>query len=160
MELVHLAAAASQRDEVVRATYEHLILFECTDAETVLVCAALGEGTKNDLGVWLQVSDAYPAQLAARDVATLAALVSLRHVVIQAKEHSKDHADVVRALLSNDEVNFTNVVASISGAYNRPAPPSRVSVWSYDEGTLVNGENVLRTKSVEENSAGELTFFA
>ncbi|HEV3188442.1 MAG TPA: hypothetical protein VGZ04_10415 [Acidimicrobiales bacterium] len=160
MELVHLAAAESQRDEVVRVTRDHLMLFECTDAETVLVGASLGDRLTADVGVWLSVTSAYPAQLAARDVATLAALVPLRHVVIHAGEHSKDHADVVRALLTNDEVNFTNDVATISGAFNRPAPPEPVTVWSHEDDRLVNGDTVLTKHSVEVSDAGELTYFA
>ncbi|HEV3267862.1 MAG TPA: hypothetical protein VGZ68_05620 [Acidimicrobiales bacterium] len=160
MELVHLAATASRRDEALRVFLDHLILFECTDAETVLVVASLGDRVTTDLGVWLSVTSAYSAQLAARDVATLSALVPLRHVVIDASERAEDHADVVRALLTNDEVNFTNGVATIRGAYNRPAPPTSVSVWSHDEDRLRNGDEVLTRRSVEESDVGELTYFA
>jgi len=160
MELVHLAAAELQRDEVVHVAQDHLILFECTDAETVLVCASLGDRLTTDVGVWLSVTNAYPAQLVARDVKTLSAIVPLRHVVVQSSERSKDHADVVRALLTNDEVNFTNDVATISGAFNRPAPPQPVTVWSHEDGRLVNGDTVLTKHSDEESDAGELTYFA
>jgi hypothetical protein len=159
MELVHLAAAESRRDEVVRASFDHLILFQCTDAETVLVAASLVDRVTNDFGVWLSVTSAYPAQLAARDVATLSAIVPLRHVVVQASSHSGEHADVLRALLTNDEVNFTNDVARIAGAYNRPAPPAPVTVWSFDQHRLVNGDDVLAKVRLEESGAGELTYF-
>jgi hypothetical protein len=159
MELVHVAATASQRDEVVRATRDHVVLFQCIDAETVLVAASLVDRVTNDFGVWLSVTSAYPAQLAARDVATLSAIVPLRHVVIQASARSREHADVLQALLINDEVNFTNDVARIAGAYNRPAPPAPVTVWSYDNERLVSDDDVLTQRRVEESAAGELTYF-
>ncbi|MHB8379446.1 MAG: hypothetical protein ACYDB2_05950 [Acidimicrobiales bacterium] len=160
MELVRLAAAASQRDGVVRASRDHLILLQCTDAETVLVAASLVGQLTSDVGVWLLITDAYPAQLAARDVATLSAIVPLRHVAVEARAHSKDHADVLQSLLTNDEVNFTNDVARISGAYNRPAPPTPVTVWSYDQDRLVSGDDVLTKVRVEVRAEGELTYFA
>ncbi|HVA53300.1 MAG TPA: hypothetical protein VNF05_07275 [Acidimicrobiales bacterium] len=160
MELVHAAAAVAQRDEVVRATRDHLVLFQCTDAETVLVAATFVDRVTRDFGVWLSVTEAYAAQLAARDVATLAAMVPLRHVVVQASERPKAHADVLRALLTNDEVNFTNEVARIVGAYNRPAPPVPVTVWHYDDDRLVSGDAVLTQRSVQRIDAVELTYFA
>jgi hypothetical protein len=160
MELVRAAATESQRDEVVRATRDLLILFQCTDAETVLVAASLVDRVTSDFGVWLSVTNAYPAQLAARDVATLSAIVPLRHVVVEASERAKDHADVLRALLTNDEVNFTNGVANIAGAYNRPAPPAPLTVWSYDEERLVDGDVILTQRRVEKSDAGELTYFS
>jgi hypothetical protein len=160
MELVHVAAAQSRRDEVVRATHSHLVLFECLDAETVLMAASFVDRFTSDFGVWLTVTSAYPAQLVARDVATLAAIVPLRHVVIDASSRADERADVVRALLTNDEVNFTNGVARIVGAFNRPAPPLPVTVWSHDDGRLVSGDELLTQRRAESNDAGEMTFFA
>lgn len=160
MELVRVAAAESQRDEVVRVTNDHLVLFQCTDAETVLVAASLVDRVASDFGVWLTITNAYPAQLAARDVATLSAIVPLRHVVVEARTRSDEHADVVRALLTNDEVNFINGVARIAGAYNRPAPPVPVTVWNYDDDRLVSGDDVLTQRRVEESAAGKMTYFA
>jgi hypothetical protein len=72
---------------------------------------------------------------------------------------SNEHADVVRALLTNDEVNFTNAVVSLVGAYNRPAPPSPLTVWSYDGQRLVSGDQVLSPGRVESDDVGELTYF-
>lgn len=160
MELVHVAATASQRDEVVALAARHVILFQSTDAETVLVAASFVNRVTSDFGVWLTVSAAYPAQLAARDVATLAALVPLRHVVIEARSTAHEHADVVRALLTNDEVNFTNSVVRLVGAFNRPAPPEPITVWSYDAGRLTSGGELLTRRRVEDGDAGEMTFFA
>jgi hypothetical protein len=159
MELVRLVAALADREAVVRFAQERSLLFRCADADTVLVAASMSGRLTNPFGVWLVVGELYPAQLAARDVATLAALVPLRNVVIEASSLSSEHADVVRALLTNDEVNFANTVVSLVGAYNRPAPPSPLTVWSYDGTRLVSGELVLSPGRVEASDAGELTYF-
>jgi hypothetical protein len=159
VELVRLAAATAQRDAVVRLANERTVLFRCADADTVIVAASMSGRLTSPFGVWLVVGEAYPAQLAARDVATLAALVPLSHVVVEAGSMSNEHADVVRALLTNDEVNFTNAVVSLVGAYNRPAPPSPLTVWSYDGQRLVSGDQVLSPGRVESDDVGELTYF-
>src|SRR5665213_377750 len=160
MVLIHLVAAEAQRDEVVRVANAHPVVFQCSDADTVEVAASLVDRLTADFGVWLVVSKEYSAQVAARDVATLAAIVPLRHVVVAASSQSHEHADVLRALLTNDEVNFTNSVASIVGAYNRPAPPAPIRVWSYDDERLVSGDDVYSKRDVEASDAGELTYFA
>jgi hypothetical protein len=159
MELVRLVADLAQRDAVVRLANERTVLFRCADADTTIVAASMSGRLTQSLGVWLVVGEPYPAQLAARDVATLAALVPLGHVVIDASSLSREHADVVRALLTNDEVNFTNAVVSLMGAFNRPAPPSPITVWSYDGERLFSGERVLSPGRVEASDAGELTYF-
>jgi hypothetical protein len=159
MELVRLVAAFAERDAVVRLAKERTVLFRCADADTVVVAASMSGRLTQPLGVWLVVGEPYPAQLAARDVATLAALIPLRHVVIEASSMSREHADVVRALLTNDEVNFTNAVVSLVGAFNRPAPPSPLTVWSYDGERLVSGELVLSPGRVETSDAGAMTYF-
>ncbi|HVA70496.1 MAG TPA: hypothetical protein VNF08_04145 [Acidimicrobiales bacterium] len=159
MELVRLVAALAERDAAVRLANERTVLFRCTDADTVVVAASMSGRLTQPLGVWLVVGESYPAQLAARDAATLAALVPLRHVVIEASSLSREHADVVRALLTNDEVNFTNAVATLVGAFNRPAPPSPLTVWSYDGERLVDGVRVLSPGRVVTSAAGELTDF-
>lgn len=160
MELVRLVAPEAQRDAVARRSSEQTVLFRCADADTVVVTASMCGRLTNPLGVWLVVGDDYPAQLAARDVATLAAIVPLGHVVIEASSMSNEHADVVRALLTSDEVNFTNAVVTLAGAYNRPAPPSPLTVWSYDGEFLISGDEVLAPRRVEANDVGEFTYFA
>ena len=112
------------------------------------------------VGVWLCASASYSAQLCARDVKTLSHLVALDHVVIEAASGSAEHADIVRALLTNDEVNFENDLATIRGAYNRPAPPTPVTVWSAQEETLTSEAGVLRLQRVESRDALALTYFA
>jgi hypothetical protein len=159
MELVRLVAALSERDAVLSIANERLVLFHCADADTVVVAASMSGRLSHPLGVWLIVDEASPAQLAARDVATLAALVPLSHVVIEAGSLAIEHADVVRALLTNDEVNFSNEVVSLVGAYNRPAPPSPITVWSYDGQRLVSGEHVLSPGRVDTDEVGAWTYF-
>ncbi len=160
MELVRLDAAIAQRDGVALLAKEHTVLFRCTDADTVMVAASLGDALRRPFGAWLDVSEGYPAQLAARDVATLAALAPLRHVVVAAATLAGAHAGVLRALLTNDEVNLANEVATLRHAFNRPAPRSPITVWSYEAGRLVSGADVLVEGRVERRAVGELTFFA
>ena len=71
-------------------------------------------GSPSPLGVWLELSEDYSAQMAARDVATLSWLVALDTVVVSADD-AEARAQVVEALLTNDEVNFTNGVATVVG---------------------------------------------
>jgi hypothetical protein len=56
-------------------------------------------------------------------------------------------------------VNFTNGVATIVGAYNRPAPPSPIAVWSWDGTNLRNGDRVLQMASTETTELGDATTY-
>ncbi len=159
MELVRVVTKLANRASVVRAAGEHTVLFRCSDANTVVVAASLAEQLRAPFGVWLEVDDGYSAQLCARDVATLATIIPLRHVVIEARSKASAHADVVRALLTNDEVNFTNDVVNLVGAFNRPAPPQTVTVWSFIAGRLVNGDVALVEGRSDVTSDRTLTFF-
>jgi hypothetical protein len=67
---------------------------------------------------------------------------------------------VVSALLTNDEVNFVNGVASLRGAYNRPAPPSPLTVWSYDGEVLRSADRVLDEHASSWSVAGTLSIFS
>jgi|SRR5665213_1109961 len=160
MELVRLVAPLRRRFDVARLSGVHPLLFRCSDADTVITTASLAGHLVAPIGVWLIISKEYPAQLAARDVATLAALVPLRHVVVQTTANSKNHADVLRSLLTNEEVNFANDVAVLSGAYNRPAPPSPITVWSSEGTSLSDGDVLLTPRRVESTDVGEITYFA
>jgi hypothetical protein len=157
MELVRFVAPLERRADVVRLSREFTVLFQCSNADTIITAASLGVDLEN-CGVWLEVSSDYPAQMAARDVKTLSTILPLLHVAISSAQ-ATEHAEVVRALLSPDEVNFTNDVATIRGAYNRPAPPRPITVWSYDE-VLRSGDEVLQPSRVEVTDGGELTFFS
>jgi len=83
-----------------------MVVLQCSDADTVMAAATLGGELDRPIGVWLEISPGYTAALCARDVATLSWLIDLEHVVVAATEKSRSHADVVEALLTNDEVNF------------------------------------------------------
>jgi hypothetical protein len=156
MELVRLDFPFEQRSSAAWLTHELTILLHCSSADTVMVAASLAEDLA-ECGIWLDVSGDYSAQIAARDVKTLATMIALRHVVIESPT-ALEHAEVVRALLSDAPVNFSNEVATLRGAYNRPAPPSPLTVWSY-EGRLRSGETTLIATSTEATGVGELTFF-
>jgi hypothetical protein len=160
MELVRLVAPLSERDALITLSKEATTLFRCSDADTVIVVASLADRLSVDVGVWLFVSASYSAQLCARDIKTLSHLVSLRHAVVEAETGSSEHAEIVRALLTNDEVNFDNELATIRGAYNRPAPPTPVTVWSVEDETLTRGTETLRRQRVESRDGVELTYFA
>lgn len=159
MELVRLVAPVASRGEVASRANQAPVVFRCADADTVLVAASLADKLTAPLGVWLVVTSDYPAQLAARDLATLAALTWLEHAVIESHRDPVANAEVVRALLSDEPVTFANDVARLAGAFNRPAPPRPIRVWAFDEGTLVDGE-VLRPRRDEAAPYGELTYFA
>jgi hypothetical protein len=156
MELVHLVVPLERRADAIALSHECTILFQCADGDTVMAMASLS-GDLGACGVWLDVSTDYPAQMVARDVKTLSTLVPLRHVVVESSR-AEEHADVVRALLTNDEVNFTNDVATIRGAYNRPVPPHPITVWHYD-GKLRSDRDVLRPTRVGKSNGVELTYF-
>jgi hypothetical protein len=134
-------------------------LFRCNDADTTLVLASWSDQVISDVGVWLRVSDGYRAQIAARDVRTLSVLVDLRHVVIEAGDRAEEHADVVRMLLSGEEVNFSNSVATLTHAFSRPAPPRPLTVWSYSNGELTSPEGSLREMPRGAAADEELTYF-
>lgn len=159
--LVRLHAPVARLAHVgdVIALERHPVVLSCPDANTVMVAAALGTQSRLPVGVWLDISDDYPASLAARDVATLSWLIEVRHVVVGAAHEVTAHAQVLHALLTNDEVNLANDVVTLRRAYNRPAPPRRVTVWIFDGNTLVNEETVLRAQSRRTSEAGELTLY-
>ena len=160
MELVRVVSPLAAREAVAVSAADHTVLWHCSDHDTVLAAASLVGRIEAPFGVWLVVNDGYRAQLCARDVATLSHLIALRHVVIEATASPGAHADVVRALLTNDEVNFTNDVVALVGAFNRPAPPRPVSVWSYDGARLVNGGDVLVEGRRDVIDERVLTYFA
>jgi hypothetical protein len=159
MALARLLAPLAQLDDVAGYVNDHTVVFGCTDADTVIAVAALRERVARPLGLWLRLSDDYSAQLAARDIATLSWLVAIDQVVIEQGRDAPAHAQVVRALLTNDEVNVTNEVATIRGAYNRPAPPTSIDVWSFNGSELRLAATVLAASSNESLAFGERTDF-
>jgi hypothetical protein len=159
MALARLLASLAQLDDVAGYVNDHRVVVGCTDANTVIAVAALRDRVARPLGLWLVLSGDYSAQIAARDVATLSWLVPIDQVVIERGVDASAHADVVRALLTNDEVNLANEVATIRSAYNRPAPPTTIDVWSFNGTELRRGETVLVASSNESLAFGERTDF-
>jgi hypothetical protein len=159
MAMARLVNTFDARDEVVRYANKHHVVISFDDADTIATVASLKDDLTGPVGVWLTLDNAYLAQMAARDVKTLSWIVDLRVVVISAETKAKDRAEVVRQLLTNEEVNFTNDVATLVGAYNRPAPPNVVEVWSWDGRELATPGQSLRQKSSENAEAGELSIF-
>ena len=162
MELLRLSAPLANLPGVPGFVRDdpRTVVFECRDGDTVISVGSLGDEWPKPLGVWLHVSGDYPAQLAARDVATLSWLVDLDHVVVDAEDRAESYAEVVRALLTDDEVNFSNDVAHLAKAFNRPAPPRPLTVWSYDGTTLRSADAALCVVASASMALGELTTFA
>lgn len=118
----------------------------------VVVALGARDRTLGPLGPWLTLGEGYPASMAARDVATLSWLADFDHVVI-AGERASEQAAVVRAMLTDDEVNLTSDVLSVHGAYNRPAPPRPITVWYAFDGHLGDGSVTLYGAPVDSPSA-------
>ena len=108
----------------------------------VVVALGARDRTLGPLGPWLSLGEDYPASMAARDIATLSWLADFDHVVI-AGERASEQAAVVRAMLTDDEVNLASDVLSLRGAYNRPAPPRPITVWYAFDGHLGDGTTML-----------------
>ena len=162
MDLVHVVLSLAALEELdvaklVSATSRTVVT--CDDATTVVALAAQADRLVGPIGVWLAVDGDYPAQLAARDVATLSWLIDLDTVVIGAASAADQHAQVVEALLSDDEVTIENDVATVVGAFNRPAPPREVRVWSCDGAELRRGDQTLVAYSTAPRWGGVATSY-
>lgn len=162
MAIHRLSVARAAIDQVPDfvAAHDGAVVLECVGLDTVICAAALKDQWTCAVGVWLEVSPGYPPQMCARDVKTLSWLIDLENVVVSASTNAHAHAQVVRALLTNDEVNFTNDVATLTGAYNRPAPPRALRVWSSD-GELLQSEGWRLTRhSLSRTDLGDVTSYA
>ena len=156
MDLVARATGAADLARALGATRDAALLWRCTDADTAVAAAALtADRRARHLGLWLEVSEGYPAALAARDVKTVAALVGLEHVVVEADAHALAHAAVVEALLGDGPVEIANEVAAIAGAFNRPVPREPVRVWALEGGRLVGGGQRLGLVAMGTDALGE-----
>ena len=156
LALSHVALAALDQSVLDEGSR---VVVSCDDATTVVAMAAQADRFSEPVGVWLEVDGDYPAQLVARDVATLSWLIALDTVVVAAPTLASDHARVVEALLSDDEVTLRTDVATIVGAYNRPAPPRAIEVWSFDGTQLRRGTTTLREVASQERSGGLATVY-
>ena len=158
MTLVRLDVRFDVLDTLADEINARHLIVSITDADPIVALGSLHDRVTNPLGVWLDLSDDYSAQMAARDVATLSWLVPLDTVVVSAPR-AESSSQVVEALLTNDEVNFSNDVATIVGAYNRPAPPKPITVWSWDGTHLRHRNETLRIVSSESSDLGLTTRF-
>ncbi|MDE3044619.1 MAG: hypothetical protein KGJ10_07310 [Acidobacteriota bacterium] len=129
MALRRLVASLDARDDVAPVLRAGDLL-QIRHGDAAMVAAAWAETWVPGVGLWMLVDDEHPASLVARDVATLSYLVDLGPLVIEASRRATAHAQIVRALLTNDEVNFANDVATLVAAYNRPAPRVALRVGS------------------------------
>jgi hypothetical protein len=158
MRLVRVVASRASRNALAEFR-DAAPVFRCNDADTAIVLGSWSDELTSDVGVWLRVTEGYSAQIIARDVRTLSVLTNLRHVVIEAADRASEHADVVRVLLSGDEVNFSNSVATLTHAFSRPAPPRPLIVWSYDNAELTSPEATLHEVPRAAPGDAELTYF-
>jgi hypothetical protein len=158
MTLVRLDVRFDVLDSLVDEINSRHLIISLSDADPIVALGSLHDRVTGPLGVWLELSKEYSAQMAARDVATLSWLVPLETVVVSG-EKAEASAQVVEALLTDDEVNFANDVATIVGAYNRPAPPRPIAVWSWDGTLLRHGNETLRIVSSESSDLGVTTRF-
>jgi hypothetical protein len=158
MRLVRVVASSAS-SSVLTQFPDTTPVFRCSDADTAIVLGSWSDAATRDVGVWLRVSDGYRAQIAARDVRTLSVLTDLRHVVIEAADRASEHADIVRALLSGEEVNLSNSVATLTHAFSRPAPPRPLTVWSYENSELKSPEGTLREVPAGAPGDAALTYF-
>ena len=161
MTLTRLEGSLATRHDIgdVVASTSDLVVLGGESPELVLAFLAARDAARVPRGLWLRVNEDYPAALAARDVATLAWLSEISDVVVEAVDASAQAA-VVEALLTNDEVNFTNEVATLRGAYNRPAPPRAVRVWYASHHEIICAEQHLIERGRRESVAGVLTDYA
>ena len=159
MRLVGVLTTFEAARDVETLHDEPTPLFACSNADTAIVLASLRDRLSREVGVWLHVSEGYPAQIATRDIRTLSVLLDLRDVVIEAPESALEHAAIVRALLSGDEVNLSNSVATLTHVVSRPVPPRPITVWAYDSGELTNSESTLHVAATRHQGASELTYF-
>ncbi len=159
MERVRLHIDLAQWSRLRDATLTVAPTLSCADATTVEIAAALRGTSGEPRGVWIEVTPDYPAALVARDVATLSWLITLDHVVIESSRSPAAQAEVVRALLGDAEVTLRNEVATLRGAYNRPAPPRPVTVW-WSDGSLHEGETTLVARAVVRDDLGEWTTYS
>ena len=159
MRLVRVSASRTSSIDLSEIGDHSIPLFQCSDGDTAIVLASWRDQLTGQVGAWLEVGPGYSAQIAARDVRTLAVLSDLRHVVIAATDRVDDHADLVRVLLTGEEVNVSNDVATLRHAFSRPAPPQPITVWGYEDEQLTSPGVTLRVVQRDVTNGAELTYF-
>lgn len=115
-------------------------VYACTDGSVFEALAATSGKSPAPLGLFVELSDFYGGNLAARDIASLAQVVRIDNVVLAAPKYVKSHAQAVRRLLTGEAVRMRNRAVNLDGAYCRPAPPRAIKVWVLEAGEVVSGE--------------------
>ncbi len=143
--LTCLEPATSSLDALVASVREQYSPVLIGGPSAVVLAAAIAQRTRV-AGVWISPSENYPTALVARDVATLAWLSEIEHVVIETPDVSEAlaHVEAIGAMLSNDEITFANEVVDVRHAYNRPAPPRALRLWWVDGEDLVDARDRLQ----------------
>jgi len=157
MTLRRFVVALVDRDDVAPRLAPGDVL-DVKDADATMVLASLDETLGVGVGLWLRVNDQHPAALVARDLATLSRLRAFTLVVIESSD-ALAQAEVVRALFSEGEVNFVNEVATLRGAYNRPAPPRPIEVGTCEGGSVSLGGQTFEVASREAFAWGEIVTY-
>jgi len=160
MELRRLDVAVGDLErvaEVARSLAGPLVLSSSDGAAAVLAAALSHEAP--GLGVWLDLDDGYGAPMAARDVATLSWLTTLEHVVVDGA-NAPELAAVLAAMLTDEAVDLDSPVATLRGAYNRPAPPAPVTLWWAHGDEVTCATRTLVRRDAHVTPAGELTLYA
>ena len=98
-------------------------------------------------------------------LADVVALTSRWHVLFQCSDAAsatlaRERAALLVAMLSDDRIDLRNDAATIVGAYNRPAPPSPITVWGWDGTVLAGAEGERRVTSSTLVDGLEVTTFA
>ena len=161
MVIAHLSTTLEKRDLLADfvTSQSCTVALSFDDVDTIVGVASLKDRWQGPLGVWLRIGPDYSASIAARDVKTLSWIVELTDVIIHGGHDVKHHSAIVQALLGDDEVNLKNQVASIRHAFNRPAPPRALKIWSWNGSELAHGDEVLHRVSRLDLNVGELESF-
>lgn len=122
-------------------------VLEVLDGDVIQCAVAVGLRMAGSLGLWLRCGEDYPAPLVARDVASVAHLVDVDRVVVDASTHPREHAEIVRAMLENDCVTLANAAGFVRDARNRPQPPAPIEVLAYVEPYLEGGQRRLKARA-------------
>jgi len=128
---------------------------------TSTMLGAVANELRGPIGVWLDVSEQYPASIGARDVKTLAQLCHVDCVVVASNDQkARQHAQIVEALLSGERVTLGNDVAVLDGAYSRPAPPQPIVVWWREGDQLLNDEQTLNQSNSSNTADVDVEVFS
>ena len=116
--LTHLTVPATLWRDIPAqvANVEGSVCVSLRGGSTSTMLGAVANELRGPIGVWLDVSEQYPASIGARDVKTLAQLCHVDCVVVASNDQkARQHAQIVEALLSGERVTLGNDVAVLDG---------------------------------------------